>query len=617
MVGCEEALEEVVQEVAEDYIDEKKAQAEDAIDDAVSGVLGELEEGYNQVIDGREQIHVTNPDCEVGADTVHCDHSTPAVYIEENTADTTEPSENINEELSVIPTEESTEQESEKQIFDVTIRITCKCGHKNIEDVAYETFVELVDPPYNFWSGLLGVSEYEYYTRKYAIYLGKSPIDLDIGLDAKEAIIHYDANGGFNPPEDQYFNPTAIFTAKICEEMPVRAGYHFLGWTNIAGSNTPIFFPNHQMKNDGDKITGETTLYACWEKHSYPTSTALILTEISHKFTVTQKRTTISIKCSCGMAVNNRRIDITEFLSYCFNKDTKYAYLSSNEKEKYLNMYKLYKAQDIGPVALYLNTSFYENATDPAEQFAELIGSVNDIADTIDNASEKANKLANRLLTTKADKQFAEEFFGGISSTAGAAKDAAEKATLAISIYQGAKSFVKMANPDTPPLDATMSFLDTLECIVSFTSVDSCVKPIFNVLRAGIELIEKCEKKRATYYTTLEETLNSTQHSEYLNYIFDNKDIYLALGELYLAGGTGGDHKNGLCSFETGNYLKSYPSVFEVMHKIASCPSHFIPHGDDAEFILLYLAERSRHELSALTGLTLDEYADIASQQFG
>lgn len=78
-----------------------------------------------------------------------------------------------------------------------------------------------------------------------------------------EYTLFYNANGGFNAPNEQQVTSTAancLFT--IAEATPQRPGHSFLGWALEAEATQPICQPG------GSLITTEkqTTLYAVWQK---------------------------------------------------------------------------------------------------------------------------------------------------------------------------------------------------------------------------------------------------------------------------------------------------------------------------------------------------------------
>lgn len=71
------------------------------------------------------------------------------------------------------------------------------------------------------------------------------------------------SNGGAGGPTEQRFKGNTHVL--IADEKPTKAGYHFVGWTRIEGSNEPMYFAGEWASQP---FTQDTTLYACWEKYN-------------------------------------------------------------------------------------------------------------------------------------------------------------------------------------------------------------------------------------------------------------------------------------------------------------------------------------------------------------
>lgn len=619
LLGCEvdeDALKDAVQDAAEEYLGEKKEEAQNALNDAVNGMLGEMQ----------DQI-TTEPEAPSG-EGFSCNHTVPEIYIETKTKLETELTPKTGDEVFEGITQTIGEKKTAKEdrkLFDITICITCGCGSKNIENIDYTTFVELVTPTYSTWKWwhlFSGVSEYEYYSRKYAIYLGKFPSDLDLDVDTKECVIHYDPSGGFFPPEDQYFKPSPL-GVRISEDVPIRPGFHFLGWTR-ALDESEVGKGVTWKPGEYCKFTQKVTLYACWEKHEVkPDGKSPYLPSITrtkHEYSVEDSRGIVSIRCSCGMIVNRRRITEEEFFYYAFNKETDYNDLGQRKGDMYRKKYQCYLARDVGPLALYLNGALYQpSEACTAESIKGLLEDIENISNGIARVNQTTASLAEFRLTSRADKEVAEDFFGKIGKIGKVGK-AAAGSIIAIDVYQTGKAFSDMITPGSEPLDATINMLDVVEGVVSFTAAGPYLGEIFNILHEGLDLMKKVEDRimliRTTFDTVLEEITDGKQQP-YLDYIFgEDKDHYLMLQDLVLGGKPG-------CTCSRGNGAAScpmskYPPVFEVLCKVQSCDDSikYQRSKQEEQILARYLAERSRHELYVMAGITVEDYCDILEQYY-
>ena len=84
----------------------------------------------------------------------------------------------------------------------------------------------------------------------------------DTAVRRGKSVLNYDANGGENAPESQliYYDGESI---TITSDIPVRAGYTFLGWSFEADGEAELF-PGMKYFSPETK-----TVYACWVKDTY------------------------------------------------------------------------------------------------------------------------------------------------------------------------------------------------------------------------------------------------------------------------------------------------------------------------------------------------------------
>lgn len=74
-------------------------------------------------------------------------------------------------------------------------------------------------------------------------------------------VIHYDANGGTDAPADQIKKVGEDL--KLSEQIPVRSGYEFLGWSISANALDGSYQPGDLFKSNQDN-----TLYAVWKSQT-------------------------------------------------------------------------------------------------------------------------------------------------------------------------------------------------------------------------------------------------------------------------------------------------------------------------------------------------------------
>lgn len=82
-----------------------------------------------------------------------------------------------------------------------------------------------------------------------------------------EVLLHYDANGGKNAPQDQImiYSEAAI----ISNQEPVREGYTFYGWatTKENADSGIVEYTKDSIYRDKNIVKEEATLYACWDEN--------------------------------------------------------------------------------------------------------------------------------------------------------------------------------------------------------------------------------------------------------------------------------------------------------------------------------------------------------------
>ncbi len=77
--------------------------------------------------------------------------------------------------------------------------------------------------------------------------------------------VTFDANGGTNAPEGLSYTGVATeYTFTLPEEVPIRKGYTFLGWSELKAAETPTYTTGSLFTTDTS-----TTLYAIWKVNEY------------------------------------------------------------------------------------------------------------------------------------------------------------------------------------------------------------------------------------------------------------------------------------------------------------------------------------------------------------
>ena len=93
-------------------------------------------------------------------------------------------------------------------------------------------------------------------------YCKKRVLFLELYYDRSQCEIRFSANGGRGVPDSitEYYG----FDVTIPEKIPVREGYFFLGWSVDAEATEA-----ECSAGDSYRVTGNTILYAVWEKDDY------------------------------------------------------------------------------------------------------------------------------------------------------------------------------------------------------------------------------------------------------------------------------------------------------------------------------------------------------------
>lgn len=420
-------------------------------------------------------------------------------------------------------------------------------------------------------------------------------ISVTIDPDARTAdgklTMYYDANGGVNAPSNQYFNYKT--RPRLSTQKPQRPGYHFVGWSKHANDAKYLIQPGQKPNN---VLTVNTVFYAIWEKHTNPLEKTVYMPG-NHNYSVKEQNSVVTITCNCGLEIKDRCITRSEFMYYCFNKKTEFNSLNDRNREKYGRKLALYKAQDVGPLALMFSTSFYKNPN-KSDTVDNLFATVDEIAGTVDQVDDYVAEYANWTSKTQIDSDVAEEFFGKLSGST-------EKVALAVSVYNTADSIQRMLDKDAGMTDATIGMLDTISLLTSHVPFSFYYEPMIDALKEGVKLWDKCQKYEKKYYDTKNLDIINNQNCAALQELFRGYDDPYLLFENFERG----------CSCYKGSSVcccDSGPSVEELLIRIAQRPSNAPELNSlEKEMVELYLAERSEHELYQLTGLTLNEYVEI------
>lgn len=440
-----------------------------------------------------------------------------------------------------------------------------------------------------------------------------------------EILITYDVSGGYDGPKDQIF--TVDGEQPISTQIPFRPGYHFDGWALYPNSTGGIYDPGQETDKylTELRLTEDTVLYAVWIVHD------TILIDAEHDYTVTRKWRSpyVSITCSCGLNIVDRTITREEFMYCYFNDivDDKARGVSKME-----TLYDLYRAQDIGPLALQLNTEFYngklanlDQATDNAIAAAasvksdidEICGDIKDVVDQLHYEDGEID-LGQKEFTEMVGKDrmaWTADFFDDIIN-------GTEKAGFALGVIKSAVALGKMSDENRNILEQTTGMLEFVESVSAFTKVGDIISSVTNVLGESLKLVGKMEKAqniRLAAYTKLYDdnpNLNA-MYSEYLAHFFfpgeeTSKNVYPYgyLNQL-LTGTEKGcwcDQNPSACDFGEATYA-SAPSVMEILDRIPTAPANASQMEED--ILMFYLAERAAHELYVASGLTLEEYAKL------
>lgn len=440
-----------------------------------------------------------------------------------------------------------------------------------------------------------------------------------------EILVTYDVVGGYDGPQDQIF--TIDGEQPISTKIPFRPGYHFDGWTDYPEGTIGLYEPGEETDEyvEDLRLTEDTVLYAVWI--AYDT----VLMDVDHHYTVTREKKSpyVTITCSCGLNIVDQTMIREEFMYYYFND------IVSDDAEGVETMddlYNLYRAQYIGPLALQLNTMFYsgktkkldeatENAISAAEnvnsEIEEICGNIKDVIDQLHYEDGEID-LGQKEFTEMVGQNrmaWAADFYGDIIS-------GTEKAGVALGVIKSAVALGKVSDEDRNILERTIGMLDFAESVSSFTQIGDIVSSVTSVLEEGLKLIGKMERVQKTrygvYINLYDENPNlKGMYSRYLAHFFypgeeDSKNVYPYeyLSGLILGTNVGCccDENPSGCNFGYANYT-SAPSVMEILDRLPTAPAN----ADEMEkdLLMFYLAERAAHELYMVSGLSLQEYAEL------
>lgn len=215
-----------------------------------------------------------------------------------------------------------------------------------------------------------------------------------------------------------------------------------------------------------------------------------------------------------------------------------------------------------------------------------------------------------------------EDIFEDISDATVVVNDAAEKVCFAISLFQAASTIHDMMDGEEDLISRTVAMLDTVECVSSFLGVDAIASPVVDTLKESMKLVEKCAENREKYYAVLEADKKAGKYPllddyPYLEDVLNSKYVPQGLSELVFTGTPGctcGSSET--CNFERknntdtmdGTYLHYLPDTFATIRAMKK--STIKPEGKESELLMLYLAERSRHDFYQTFHMTLEEYLE-------
>ena len=535
----------------------------------------------------------------------------------------------------------------------------CMCG---VSALLFKGWANLMDPSGIFgdWSGMTkrDISFHDEHVEKpdwnnkyeeSDTESGEGKLLANPGED--EILITYDANEGYYAPEDEVAKVGVKH--RISEKIPVRPGYHFMGWAYDydksegqfvtskeieAGENGEVVITDktkelqdevkyYPGKKTDEKLMANTALKAIWKSHDEMLADLEAGSDTGvHSFDIKRVRKSpyVTITCKdCGMRYSDPCVEEDDF-------QLMYGSGLFKTRKKMNKLYNLYRAQSIGPLALRFNTMYYNADVDELDQ---IVNSAISVAENVKEPMEKISSTAEKYLKnaskdgmnkddfiqylnktySQKDLEWANEFFNSIS-------DGTEKAGMALDTFKTAYALQKMFNKDVGVLEQTEGMLEFVECISSFAGVDDLVSPVADTLKEALTLIGKMEKS-ITYQNSINSGAlwkNRTGASAYVDYFLGQKypfHGYLDVlkyqhGEGFRYGCSCKDDPS-KCPFETEKFDHG-ATVHEILEKMSSCPhSSKNTKQEEKEALLFYLAERSEHELYKLTGLTLAEYSKL------
>lgn len=413
--------------------------------------------------------------------------------------------------------------------------------------------------------------------------------------------IHFEANGGFDVPEDQTYRDVFWFT--LDKDTPTRPGYHFMGWTRDPESNTPTFFSG---KKPDQPLTQNTVLYAVWGSIEEGNN---CLTEnwgtgetefplslwFDHEYTVEcDDNHLVTIRCSCGAEITDRTISKDLFSCYKYDKKLTYSGLSDKKKAIVDREYALYITQEYAPAILY----FIGLVSRDAAAEYPVLDSFGDFLDTMNTASDIAKDYS---LGTNVPQGEAQRFFGAVSSVSDFAGNA-------IGVLKGSFYFAEMCKNSGHPEASTVNFIATMQVVAAFTPAGDYYDALLSTLSEGITLYFDCQEKLNVLYDSLRTVLE------------DGKPIAGFLDPTYVIQAFNISNK----SATYNNFLYEAPSAYEVIDFLAK-PTGLDGEGntltvfdgltpETRQIFAFYIVLRLKLEFEGLAGIPLETYISYVSE---
>lgn len=338
---------------------------------------------------------------------------------------------------------------------------------------------------------------------------------------------------------------------KITKDVPIREGYHFIGWTRLEGSNEPEFYSG---KRTVFPFTQDTNLYACWEVYNseepFAISTIMGKTSnvwggqkdciVKHNYNMIKenKGRIIRIQCDCGFELVDRELAIDDFVNIVSKgKNRTYKSLKTEKQEEYKKNHILYCTQDFAPAAVAFISSFLGSIDLGQQNYDEAAMEVSSFLKTLEKAADfdlayakskysqeyvelvytqrhhmdNGETIAYALRKMRTEDQykpyrdFANDYFGGIAKVS-------EMASTAIGIGRALYySYDALFTESEDMVSKASSTVKAVHAIVTFCPyVGNYYDNLYTILEEGLELYDKCLKEKEKYYTFLDVVLDGT-----------------------------------------------------------------------------------------------------------